>query len=448
MKIKKLLTVLLFMHVMSVSAQNHGNVVYLKNGSVIKGEIIEQEPEKSLTLKTKDGNTFIFQISEISKIVHEKANNATIDDKGHKGWDFSVEAGYDIATKGGSGNIATELGLGKRFSKNLYWGFGAGANIPTGNGDLSIPITTSLKAFFPLSNNKITPFASLKTGYVFNTADDMTVGKGKNKVTIEASDFIELQIMPGIQFALSDRVDLNLSAGYTHYIPVKGGDGQGAISIRAGFDFHKSLNKKRKSKVPTRDNGFELTLEMQTMNPWNIAGTVSDYYPEGGCSDNMSTAGIGIIFGYKYNKNISFGLGYSASFASADIKYGHNGNVAEGLELLDCMSHKLFARGQYRLNDKRLAPFASVDFGLNSYQWDDDNSFVLKKSSFFITPSVGLSLRTTNNSYFNIKAGYEIGGKVKAKNTNDYIYIKDLNNSGIAISIGWTHTFNFLSNLF
>lgn len=459
MKIKKLLAGFLLFSAMTASAQNYGNVVYLKNGSVVKGEITEQEPGKSVTLKTKDGNTFVFQTSEISKIANEKAVGSTVGEKGHRGLDFSVETGYDIATKGGGGSIAAELGLGKRFSKNLYWGLGAGVNIPTGDADLSIPVTTSLKAFFPLRSSKITPFAALKTGYVFNTADDITVGKGKNKVTVEQSDFIELQVMPGIQFSISDCVDLNLAAGYTHYIPVKGGDGQGAISIRAGFDIHKSLNRAKKQKVPTRDNGFELTLEMQTMNPWNIANIDSEYSTSGGSSDDkMGTAGIGVLLGYKYSKNISFGLGYSVGYANTGVgysEYGYNESMSSGLETLDGMLHKFFVRGQYRLNDKKLSPFASVDLGLSCYKWDDEVSSNvnacenMKTSSFFVTPAVGLSLRTTNNSYFNVKAGYELGGKVKADNAEGARYVlNSLNNSGLSVSIGWTHTFNFLSNIF
>lgn len=48
------------------------DVLYLKNGGMIKGDIIEQEPNKSVKIKTKDGNIFVYKIEEISKISKER----------------------------------------------------------------------------------------------------------------------------------------------------------------------------------------------------------------------------------------------------------------------------------------------------------------------------------------------------------------------------------------
>ncbi|CEN39008.1 hypothetical protein CCYN2B_60001 [Capnocytophaga cynodegmi] len=50
------------------------DVVYLKNGGVIKGEIIEQVPNISIKIQTKDGNVFVYEMDEISKISKEKVN--------------------------------------------------------------------------------------------------------------------------------------------------------------------------------------------------------------------------------------------------------------------------------------------------------------------------------------------------------------------------------------
>jgi hypothetical protein len=47
------------------------DVVYLKNGSIIKGIIIEQIPSVSVKIKTKDDNVFVFKVDEIEKIVKE-----------------------------------------------------------------------------------------------------------------------------------------------------------------------------------------------------------------------------------------------------------------------------------------------------------------------------------------------------------------------------------------
>ena len=166
--------------------QRTAETVYLKNGGLVKGEIIEQVPGQSLKVKTKDSNVFVYQMDEIERIAKE---TQTDDSNGrHRGLDFSVDLGYDISTKGGDGALAAELELGKRFSKSFYWGIGGGAYIPTGSGDPMIPITTNARVFMPISGAKISPFVGLKAGYVLNMAGDVTVGTGKYKQTVEMPD--------------------------------------------------------------------------------------------------------------------------------------------------------------------------------------------------------------------------------------------------------------------
>lgn len=53
------------------SQEQAKDVVYLKNGSVIKGQIIEQVPNKSIKIQTADGNIFVYDFSEIEKITKE-----------------------------------------------------------------------------------------------------------------------------------------------------------------------------------------------------------------------------------------------------------------------------------------------------------------------------------------------------------------------------------------
>ena len=83
---RKLLLVLTLLLSIStyVAAQNYTEVVYLKNGSIIKGVIIEQVPNVSLKIKTGDGSLIICQMSDVEKITkeerytrdyHKEANN-------------------------------------------------------------------------------------------------------------------------------------------------------------------------------------------------------------------------------------------------------------------------------------------------------------------------------------------------------------------------------------
>jgi len=47
------------------------DVVYLKNGSIIRGTIIEQDPATQVKIQTRDGSVFVYKVSEIEKITRE-----------------------------------------------------------------------------------------------------------------------------------------------------------------------------------------------------------------------------------------------------------------------------------------------------------------------------------------------------------------------------------------
>lgn len=63
---------LLFVYSITIEAQNYDEVVYLKNGSILHGIIIEQIPNQSIKIQTKDGNVFEFYFSDIEKITKEQ----------------------------------------------------------------------------------------------------------------------------------------------------------------------------------------------------------------------------------------------------------------------------------------------------------------------------------------------------------------------------------------
>ena len=58
-----------------VSAQQLEDVVYLKNGSVVRGVILEQIPGKSLKIQTAGGSLFVYQMAEIEKMTKEGVKN-------------------------------------------------------------------------------------------------------------------------------------------------------------------------------------------------------------------------------------------------------------------------------------------------------------------------------------------------------------------------------------
>jgi hypothetical protein len=53
------------------SQQQMEDVVYLKDGSIIRGMIVEQIPNVTLKIQTRDGSIFVFPMEKVEKIIKE-----------------------------------------------------------------------------------------------------------------------------------------------------------------------------------------------------------------------------------------------------------------------------------------------------------------------------------------------------------------------------------------
>ena len=123
------------------------DVVYLKNGSMIRGVIIEQVPNRSVKMETADGNIFVFQMDEIETISKApvqtqrtaQANQyqreyATHFSQFHAGLAFPSGKFSDGNSSNpdwanGRGFAATGFTIGYKYygsasAQNLYWVFG------------------------------------------------------------------------------------------------------------------------------------------------------------------------------------------------------------------------------------------------------------------------------------------------------------------------------------
>jgi opacity protein-like surface antigen len=71
---KKILltTVFFFLSTILFAQSDLQDVVYLTNGSIIRGTIIEQVPNQSLTIETADGSLFVLAMDEIERISRER----------------------------------------------------------------------------------------------------------------------------------------------------------------------------------------------------------------------------------------------------------------------------------------------------------------------------------------------------------------------------------------
>ena len=63
--------VLVLASVVMFAQGTYKEVVYLKNGSIIKGIILEQVPNENVKIQTADGSIFVYPMSEVQKIAKE-----------------------------------------------------------------------------------------------------------------------------------------------------------------------------------------------------------------------------------------------------------------------------------------------------------------------------------------------------------------------------------------
>lgn len=84
----RVLVVMAFLLPTSLLAQNGmQDVIYLKDGSIYKGMIIETVPNVSYKIKSRDGNVFAVKIEDIEKITkEEKEYRNHYRHWGHRGW--------------------------------------------------------------------------------------------------------------------------------------------------------------------------------------------------------------------------------------------------------------------------------------------------------------------------------------------------------------------------
>ena len=71
MKQHLIIVIMLSAFTITATAQETEDVVYLKNGSVIRGTITELTPNTNLKIRTRDGSLFVFEMDEVERVAKE-----------------------------------------------------------------------------------------------------------------------------------------------------------------------------------------------------------------------------------------------------------------------------------------------------------------------------------------------------------------------------------------
>ncbi|MDR3119678.1 MAG: hypothetical protein LBU44_09765 [Mediterranea sp.] len=203
------------------------DVVYLKNGSMIRGQIIEQRPNQSLKIKTSDGSIFAYDITEVEKMTKEQLTPVVVDKKIMRGYKGFVTFGH-TSSGGDAGRLELNTTHGYQFNNHIFLGGGVGYHYYNKAETYAIPLFIHFRVNFVNINKKVTPFGYLKTGY---SQGDLE------------GEYASIGI--GLRFGISERKALNLTIGSSyqdydysysmgHYDEVTDTNG---FSIKFGFEF-------------------------------------------------------------------------------------------------------------------------------------------------------------------------------------------------------------------
>ncbi|MBU2650127.1 MAG: porin family protein [Bacteroidetes bacterium] len=223
---KVLLSLLLLFVAILLSAQNkeYEDVVYLKNGSIIYGQIVEQVPGEYIKIKSGERNVFVFRMEEIDKIVVEEKkppisprkqryNSIQIKKKGYEalvGTSFFVSPPYFF----GENENPTANGFGVsltnayRFSPRFSIGVGIGFE-RYDEKIKALPVFIDIQYLFV--EYPVAPAISLNGGYAFGWSTNESIPE-RYKTGDEAG--ISIAPMIGVKFVYHKHASLFLRLGY------------------------------------------------------------------------------------------------------------------------------------------------------------------------------------------------------------------------------------------
>jgi len=216
MKTKVVLSALFVLLAQFLFAQkNMQDVVYLKNGSVIRGFISEFVPEKSVTIKTEGQSIFVFEMNEVEKITREeppvtkKARAPYMKEKGY----FNETEFRVLLGDGGDGfSTGQSLITAHGYQVNRFFRIGAGVGAAHYNnyGNTFIPLFARVSG--DMVKFRVTPIYFVDAGYGF------LVGRDEHDSNIEelnSQGGLLIHAGTGLKFYTTSKASFTLAVGFS-----------------------------------------------------------------------------------------------------------------------------------------------------------------------------------------------------------------------------------------
>lgn len=210
MKTILLTSLLAFTFFTAFSQKNMDDVIYLKNGSKIKGSIVQLYPDSLVQIKQLDGSMWFFPMKDVSLIAKEekmKSRNLISDGKGFQ---LGVEAGFLI----GSGGVEKKSPFGVhaigsyRIIPNIAVGLGAGLEFLN---HTQLPIYADTR--FYINKKFYSPYLFVQGGFTLPLDKEFDIEWG---TTYEAKPGYMINPGIGILFPMSEKTAFSISFSYRY----------------------------------------------------------------------------------------------------------------------------------------------------------------------------------------------------------------------------------------
>lgn len=203
------------------------DVVYLENGSVIRGQVIEYNPEKDIKIKILGGSVLVYKSSEVIKIEKEeslkKETTTAVKNKEKKshipsgvGLYHTVAGGTLLGLSDFFGpvpGLSLKTSTGWSFHRTI--GLGAGCGLLVLGEYAFIPVYANIRGNFMKSSASL--FYDINVGYGIALKDQMGVGFGGGSSlgsVQKAEGGLYLRPAIGIRFSSKRRTHVFLDFGY------------------------------------------------------------------------------------------------------------------------------------------------------------------------------------------------------------------------------------------
>lgn len=214
MKYLLLLFCALFMSIVTANAQQYDDVVYLKNGSVIKGMIVEQIPNESLKIQTRDGSLIVCEMDDVEKMAKELADGKRFPSAGFnkpKGYFGLVEVTVPTVILGS--DFGFTMVNGYRVVPQFAVGVGVGLKYCAFDGGLFMPLYLHLRSDF--LDRSVSPYLALDMGYNVPVSYYGYYGPMISPSLGVSYNVGKFRMTTGLEVMLSPLVELNFKVGFS-----------------------------------------------------------------------------------------------------------------------------------------------------------------------------------------------------------------------------------------